>query len=186
MYIKAKNKILRKYDSDFWNFLYSRKRKNKFFVYFRLSLIHKILFLKKKKFFFINTNNILKHINFINKKNNLLNYKRFFKKSKFFVKKVYSNLIKLKSNKIDSLFGIKNAYERYTKKVQSPFSRFKIHLKQIILHYNNLTTKKLKTISNKSITSKMGSLNFFLYKLETRLDSIILRLNVGNKFFVRN
>lgn len=186
MYIKARNKLLRKYDSDFWNFLYSRKRKNKFFVYIKLSLIHKILFLKKKNFFFINNNKILKTINYFKYKNNLLNLRRFFKKSKFFVKKIFFNLIKLKSNKLDSIFGLKNAYRRYTKKIQSPFSRFKTHLKQIILHYNNLTTKKLKKLSLKNIKSKIGHLNLFLFKLESRLDSIILRLNVGNKFFVRN
>lgn len=193
MFIKAKNKILRKYDSDFWNFLYTKPRKNKFFIYFKLSLINKLQYYNRKKFFF-NKKKSIKFSNYHKNKSpisfysnlNLLNYRRFYKKSKFFVKKIFYKNVKFKSNRIDSLFGIKTAYERYKKKIQSPFSRLKIHLKKIILFYNNFNTKKLKKLAYISLKSKQGGLNFFLHNLESRLDSIIIRLNVGTKFYVRN
>lgn len=183
MFIKAKNKVLRKYDIDFWNFLYTRRRKNKFFIYFKLSLINKLRFFYNKKLLFLNKNNLL---SFILKKNDKLNLRRFFKKSKFFIKKVFFKNIKPKKNKLDMLLGIKSAFERYKKKIKSPLSRLKTHIKQVILFYNNFTIKKLKRLAQLSIHKKIGGLNFFFQILESRLDSIILRLNLGSKFFSRN
>lgn len=99
MQIKIRNKLLRKYDSDFWNFLYTRRRKNKFFIYFRLSLINKLQIYYKKNYFYINKNNRLKvkfnlkynpFFNFYNMKN--INKYKFFKRGKFYVKRVSLNI----------------------------------------------------------------------------------------------
>jgi ribosomal protein S4 len=191
MYLKTKNKILRKYDSDFWNFLYTRRRKNKFFIYFRLSLINKLQNYYKKKIFFINTNNRLKIIqfkqnpfnNFYSLKN--LNHFKFFKRSKFFVKRIFFKYIKPKKNKSDVLFGIKSAFEHYKEKLKSIYYRLKVYIKRITLFYNNFNQKKLIKFANLTKKSKLGGINFFFFKLESRLDSILLRLNISNRFYIR-
>lgn len=56
----------------------------------------------------------------------------------------------------------------------------------MVLFYNNFNKKILRKFINLSNKGFGGSLNFFFYKLESRLDSIILRVNLGNKFFIRN
>lgn len=190
MFITARNKILRKYDADFWNFIYTRRRKNKFFMYFRLSLINKLQIFYKKKIFFINNNRLkFKRFNenpfnnFFNLKN--LNTFKFFKRSKFFVKRVFFKYIKPKKNKSDILFGIKSAFQHYKPKIKSLYYKLKVYLKKIILFYNNFNLKKLLKFSNLTKKSKCGGINFFFFKLESRLDSIILRLNIGAKFYVR-
>lgn len=193
MFLKAKNKILRKYDSDFWNFIYHKRRKNKFFTYFRLSLINKIQKFYKKKVFFIKQKNKRLKIKMFKKNNPFVNYLKlktlrlykFFKKSKFFVKRIFFKFVKPKKNKSDILFGVKSAFKHYKQKITSPFSRFKIYIKQITLFYNNFNKKKLLKFSNLIKKSKIGGINFFFHKLESRLDSILLRLNIGTRFFVR-
>lgn len=192
MYLRTKNKILRKYDSDFWNFLYTRRRKNKFFIYFRLSLINKLQIYYKKKYFFINKNNRLKIIklssinpfnSFYNLKN--LNHFKFFKRGKFFVKRIFFKYIKPKKNKSDVLFGIKSAFEHYKEKLKSIYYRLKIYIKRITLFYNNFNQRKLLKFANLTKKSKLGGINFFFFKLESRLDSVLLRLNINNRFYIR-
>jgi ribosomal protein S4 len=192
MFLKTRNKILRKYDSDFWNFLYNRRRKNKFFIYFRLSLINKLQNFYKKNYFYINKHNRLKinmrqvfnpFMNFYNLKN--LNHFRFFGRSKFFVKRIFFKYIKPKKNKTDILFGIKSAFEHYKSKTKSIFYRLKIYIKKIILFYNNFNQRKLIKFANLTKKSKIGGINYFFFKLESRLDSILLRLNISNRFYIR-
>lgn len=194
MFLKTRNKILRKYDSDFWNFLYNRRRKNKFFIYFRLSLINKLQLYYKKNYFYINKNNRLKtnlkifskynpFVNFYNLKN--LNHFKFFKRSKFFVKRIFFKYIRPKKNKTDILFGVKSAFEHYKSKTKSIYYRLKVYLKKIILFYNNFNQKKLMKFSNLTKKSKVGGINYFFFKLESRLDSILLRLNISNRFYIR-
>jgi ribosomal protein S4 len=193
MYITARNKILRKYDADFWNFLYNRRRKNKFFMYFRLSLINKIRNFYRKKFFYINIkNNRLKMKSFKNYNpfNNFFNLKnlnkfKFFKRNKYFVKRIFFKYIKPKKNKSDILFGVKSAFQHYKPKIKSLFYRLKIYIKKITLFYNNFNKKKLLKFAHLTKKSKSGGINFFFFKLESRLDSILLRLNIGAKFFIR-
>lgn len=193
MFIKAKNKIIRKYDSDIWNFIYHKRRKNKFFTYFRLSLINKIQKFYKKKIFFIKQKNKRLKIKMFKLNNPFINYfklknirlHKFFKKSKFFVKRVFFKYVRPKKNKSDILFGIKSAFKHYKQKITSPFSRFKIYIKQITLFYNNFNKKKLLKFANLIKKSKLGGINFFFHKLESRIDSILLRLNIGTKFFIR-
>jgi len=98
MYLKTRNKIIRKYDSDFWNIIYTRKRKNKFFAYFKLSLINKLQFLYKRQFFFLSKNKLLRvqsyksSINSLNKKFTFLkNFRKFFKKVNFLLKEFFLN-----------------------------------------------------------------------------------------------
>jgi ribosomal protein S4 len=193
MHITARNKILRKYDADFWNFLYNRRRKNKFFMYFRLSLINKIQHFYKKKFFFIDLKKkILKSKNFnsINPFNNFFNLKnvnkfKLFKRSKFFVKRIFFKYIRPKKNKSDVLFGIQSAFQHYKPKIKSLFYRLKIYIKKLTLFYNNFNKKKLLKFAQLTKKSKCGGINFFFFKLESRLDSILIRLNIGAKFFIR-
>jgi ribosomal protein S4 len=195
MFIKARNKVLRKYDADFWNFIYNRRRKNKFFMYFRLSLINKIKIYYRKKFFFIKNikkkRSLLKFkkfkdnpfYNFISLKN--VNKYRFFRKSKYFVKRVFFKYVRPKRNKGDILFGIKSAFQHYKSKVKSLFYRLKVYIKKITLFYNNFNKKKIIKFSNLTRKSKCGGINYFFFKLESRLDSILLRLNLGTKFYIR-
>lgn len=192
MFLKTRNKILRKYDSDFWNFLYNRRRKNKFFIYFRLSLINKLQLYYRKNYFYINKHNRLKinfktkfnpFLNFLNLKH--LNHFKFFKRSKFFVKRIFFKYIKPKKNKTDILFGIKSAFEHYKTKTKSLFYRLKVYIKKIILFYNNFNQRKLIKFSNLTKKSKVGGINYFFFKLESRLDSILLRLNISNRFYIR-
>jgi ribosomal protein S4 len=195
MFIKARNKVLRKYDADFWNFIYNRRRKNKFFMYFRLSLINKIKIYYRKKFFFIKNikkkRSLLKFkkfkdnpfYHFISLKN--VNKYRFFRKSKYFVKRVFFKYVRPKRNKGDILFGIKSAFQHYKSKVKSLFYRLKVYIKKITLFYNNFNKKKIIKFSNLTRKSKCGGINYFFFKLESRLDSILLRLNLGTKFYIR-
>lgn len=193
MFLKAHNKILRKYDSDIWNFIYHRRRKNKFFTYFRLSLINKLQKFYKNKIFFIKKKNKRLKIKMFKKNNFFINYfklkninnYKFFRKSKFFVKRVFFKYVRPKRNKSDVLFGTKSAFKHYKQKITSPFYRYKVYLKKIILFYNNFNRKKLLKLSNLVTKSKLGGINFFFTKLESRLDSILLRLNIGTRFFTR-
>jgi ribosomal protein S4 len=54
------------------------------------------------------------------------------------------------------------------------------------LFYNNFNKKILQKFVHLSNKGFGGSLHFFFFKLESRLDSIILRSNMANKFFIRN
>ena len=49
MFIKGRFKLIRKHDCDFWNLTYYRLAQNRFFHYFKFSLIHKIKQLTRKK-----------------------------------------------------------------------------------------------------------------------------------------
>ena len=42
MYLKGRFKLIRKYDCDFWNLMYYKRKKNKFFNYFKHSLAWKV------------------------------------------------------------------------------------------------------------------------------------------------
>lgn len=201
MLLKAKYKILRKYDTDIFNYIYYRRRKNKFFMYFRLSLIERIKKFFFQKFFYFSYSQFnrrkfkFKSVNLINpfnlnlntlKKKNL-NFKKFFKNHKRFVNKIAFKYLKKSHKKIiEILFGFRSAFRHYKPKVQSGFSRFKSYIKKITLFYNNFNRKKLLKLSKLTKKSKCGGINYFFFKLETRLDSILLRLNIGTRFFIRN
>ena len=49
MYIKGRLKLIRKHDCDFWNLTYYRISQNRFFAYFKFSLIYRLKQLTKKK-----------------------------------------------------------------------------------------------------------------------------------------
>lgn len=186
MFLKARYKILRKYDTDIWNFLYYRQRKNKFFTYFKLSLIHKLqLYYRNNSFKFENLNQdetfkLSKLFNF-----KLLNLTTFFKKSKLFVKRLFFKFINLNLSQADILFGIKSAFKLYKPKIYSAYFRQRLFFKKLILFYNNFSLKKLKRLTLLSKKARVGNINYFFFKLESRLDSILLRLNIGTRFFIR-
>jgi ribosomal protein S4 len=57
--------------------------------------------------------------------------------------------------------------------------------KQIILFYNNFDNTKLKRFGRLGRKGQFGGINFFFLLLESRIDSIVLRLNLGSKFLMR-
>ena len=57
--------------------------------------------------------------------------------------------------------------------------------KQIILFYNNFDNTKLKRFGRLGRKGQFGGINFFFLLLESRIDSILLRLNLGSKFLMR-
>lgn len=148
MLIKAKHTIIRKYDVDIWNFLYTRKRKNKFFTYFKLSIINKIQRLYRKKFYYLNNLKLIKtkfYTKLFHNLNNIstkyINYRKFFKRSKYYVKFVFFKLIPFKKNKLDILLGVKSPYQRYKLKKRRPLSRLRVHLKQLLCFIITLILK---------------------------------------------
>ena len=57
--------------------------------------------------------------------------------------------------------------------------------KQIVLFYNNFDHTKLKRFGRLGRKGQFGGINFFFLLLESRIDSIVLRLNLGCKFLMR-
>merc|ERR1739848_45526 len=53
------------------------------------------------------------------------------------------------------------------------------------LFYNGFDNTKLRRFGKLGRKGKFGGINFFFFLLESRLDSIILRLNLACKFVVR-
>lgn len=188
MFLNTRYKILRKYDADIWNFLYYRQRKNKFFTYFKLSLIHKLQIYYRNNLFNedntnINLNETLTLPKLFDLK--LVNLTTFFKKSKSFVKRLFFKFINFNLSQADILFGIKSAFKLYKPKIYSSYFRQRLFLKKLILFYNNFSLKKLKRLTILSKKARVANINYFFFKLESRLDSILLRLNIGTRFFIR-
>ncbi len=50
MHIKGRYKLIRKHDCDFWNLTYFKPKKNRFFSYFKFSLISKLKWAMSKNF----------------------------------------------------------------------------------------------------------------------------------------
>ncbi len=104
MYVKTRNKILRKYDADIWMYMYIRRRKNKFFQYFKLSIIDKLRkgyktgelnLLKVKKRVKVKIKNLDTLTNStLNEKFTLLkNFRKFFKRVNFSLSVLFLKLL---------------------------------------------------------------------------------------------
>lgn len=207
MYIKGRLKLIRKHDCDFWNLTYYRVAQNRFFCYFKFSLIYRLKQLTKKReirllpkrtvkiasiqgysksrrYFspFLNSGssnllNVKKQINF---------YKLFLRRGLRFVTYIYRRCFYYRhafSN--DLLLGVKSSYRIYKPIRRSLFQKKKFFFKQITLFYNNFDNIKLKRFGKLGRKGQFGGINFFFYLLESRLDSIVLRLNLGCKFIMR-
>lgn len=210
MYIKARLKLIRKYDCDFWNLFYYKAKKNRFFNYYKHSLIHKVkeatrsnlikftkgsirsvpfigplgalsrqeafpnpLFGDENKILYTQIgpknmrkffrNRYLKYVNYI--------YRRcFFRKERFFY---------------DLLLGLKTNYSLYKPIRRKPLDEKKMFFRQVTLFYNDFDVVKLRRFGRVSRKAQCGGVNYFLFLLESRIDSIVLRLNIANKFIVR-
>jgi len=57
--------------------------------------------------------------------------------------------------------------------------------KQVTLFYNNFDNTKLKRFGRLGRKGQFGGINYFFLLLESRIDSIVLRLNLGDKFLMR-
>lgn len=145
MYLQKKLKIMRKYDADFWSFMYVRRRKNNFFVNFRLSLVVKLVKLYYNNFFFTNikSKKIFKKLTMKLKRNksslkiffkiNPIKIKTFFRKRLNAIKKIFFNF-KYKIKSLNYKYGHRAAFKLFkTKKIKSPYSRLRLFLKR--LHY---------------------------------------------------
>lgn len=202
--------MIRKYDCDFWNLTYYKVKKNRFFNYYKHSLIHKVKqgtykglinfasgskrnfplignlgycsneaayfspFFgdEKKKLHYILNDQNLKKI-FRNRHPKYVNYiyrRCFFRKQKHFY---------------DLLLGIKTNYSLYKPIRRSPFEEKRFFFRQISLYYNDFSTSKLKRFGRLGRKSQSGGVNHFLFLLESRVDSIILRFNIASKYVVR-
>jgi len=206
MHIKGRFKLIRKYDCDFWNLMYYRASENRFFRYFNISLKYKLKqFVRKKEVTFrskqiFRIRNLGTKVNrqyynpFLNKLDsnllkirNNLNFFKLFKrrglrfctyifKRCFYYKEAYSN---------DLLLGVKSSYRIYKPLRLNVFQRKQNFFRQITLFYNGFDNTKLRRFGKLGRKGKFGGINFFFFLLESRLDSIILRLNLACKFVVR-
>ena len=206
MYIKGKYKIIRKHDCDFWNLTYYRLIKNKFFWYFKFSLLHRMKDMFFKKQFRLPPKNVLQIVPiqgllkersfynpFLNKidrhfiKYKQLNfYKLFLKRGLRYTTHIYRRLHYYRhASSKDLLLGTKSNFRIYKPKTRSLFQRQKMFFKEITLFYNNFDNIKLKRFGKLGRKGQFGGVNFFFFLLESRVDSIVLRLNYASRFILR-
>lgn len=142
MFLQKRLKIMRRYDSDFWGFMYARRRKNNFFVNFRLSLVARLVKLYYNNFFFsglkfkknfkrltfkLKSNNSPLGISFLKKP---LKIKNFFKKTIKQVRRFFFNY-KYKLRTLNYKYGDKASFKLFKKKkIKSPYSRLRIFVKR--------------------------------------------------------
>ena len=143
MFLKKRLKIMRRYDADFWGFMYARRRKNNFFVNFRLSLVARLVKLYYNNFFFskVNLKKKLKHFTMRLKSNNSslkisffkkpLKLKRFFRKNIRQIRRIFLNY-KYKLKNLNYKYGEKASFKLFKKKkIKSPYSRLRIFIKRL-------------------------------------------------------
>merc|ERR1712053_21499 len=78
-----------------------------------------------------------------------------------------------------------SSYRIYKPFNRTPFEKKKMFFKQVTLFYNNFDNTKLKRFGRLGRKGQFGGINYFFLLLESRIDSIVLRLNLGNKFLMR-
>lgn len=143
MFLKKRLKIMRRYDADFWGFMYARRRKNNFFVNFRLSLVARLVKLYYNKFFFsdLKHKKLFKRLTMKLKSNssplglsflkNPLKIKNFFKKTIKQVRRFFFNY-KYKLRALNYKYGEKASFKLFKKKkIKSPYSRLRIFVKRL-------------------------------------------------------
>ena len=207
MLIKGRFKLIRKHDCDFWDLTYFRLEEYRFFKYFKFSLIHKIKELTKKnevRFFFRQTvkiaglqgrcksrgyfNPFLNAIdrNLLNVKKQINFYKLFLRRGLKFVTYIYKRCFFFKHAFVnDLLLGVKSSYRIYKPFKRTFYQTEKMFFKQLTLFYNNFDNTKLKRFGLLGRKGRFGGINYFFLLLESRIDSILLRLNLACKFILR-
>ncbi len=206
MFLKNKYKLIKKCEMDFWGISYLRPRQTKFFIYLKKLFTHKIK--SEKRFtrrypdirsFFLKV--VYKHEFFVRShRNNLilkeknrrllrLNYYVLFGRQS--VGKslyLYRKSSRVKFFRDDLIIGINHISpnKKLLLKRRKLFERQKLYLKQLILFYNQMNLKKLRKLGYLASKSQLGTINTFFYLLECRIDNILLRFNLGSRFFIRN
>jgi hypothetical protein len=206
MFLKNKYKLIKKCEMDFWGISYLRPRQTKFFIYLKKLFTHKIK--SEKRFtrrypdirsFFLKV--VYKHEFFVRShRNNLilkeknrrllrLNYYVLFGRQS--VGKslyLYRKSSRVKFFRDDLIIGINHVSpnKKLLLKRRKLFERQKLYLKQLILFYNQMNLKKLRKLGYLASKSQLGTINTFFYLLECRIDNILLRFNLGSRFFIRN
>ena len=102
---------------------------------------------------------------------------------------LYRRAARVKFFRDDLILGTNNYVnknKRLILKRRKLFERQKLYLKQLILFYNQMNLKKLRKLGYLASKSQLGTINTFFYLLECRIDNILLRFNLGSRFFVRN
>ena len=208
MFLKNKYKLIKKCEMDFWGISYLRPRQTKFFIYLKKLFTYKIktqkrfsrnfrdissFFLKVvyKNEFYVRShpNQLVLKDRERNKKLLKLNYYILFgRQSIGKCMYIYRRASRVKFFRDDLIIGINYApkTKQLILKRRKLFERQKLYLKQLILFYNQLNLKKLRKLGYLASKSQLGTINTFFYLLECRIDNILLRFNLGSRFFVRN
>jgi hypothetical protein len=206
MFLKNKYKLIKKCEMDFWGISYLRPRQTKFFIYLKKLFTYKIKTAKRftRKFkdirsFFLKV--FYKHEFYVRSHRNnlllkeknrrliLLNYYVLFGRQSI-GKSMYlfRRASRVKFFRDDLIIGINyaNTNKKLVPKRRKLFERQKLYLKQLILFYNQMNLKKLRKLGYLASKTQLGTINTFFYLLECRIDNILLRFNLGSRFFVRN
>ena len=85
----------------------------------------------------------------------------------------------------DLLLGLKRRLKRYRPRKLRFVEIRRFYFQQLSLYYNNFDLKKLRRFGKLSRKGRFGGVNYFFFLLESRLDSIVARLNLGCKFIMR-
>lgn len=205
MFLKNKYKLIKKCQMDFWGISYLRPRQTKFFIYLKKLFTYKVKAEKRfsryhlRRFFFKvvykNEFYVRSHRNNLvlrerNRRLLRLNYYILFGRQSIGKSLyLYRKASRVKFLKDDLIIGI--SYANKTNKKLLPkrrklFERQKLYLKQLIYFYNQMNLKKLRKLGYLASKSQLGTINTFFYLLECRIDNILLRFNLGSRFFVRN
>lgn len=207
MFIKGRFKLMRKHDCDFWNLTYYRAAENRFFKYFKISLINKVKKLTRESKFTFRPRKTLKisplhgckrsmrfynpflnsfDSKFLNIRKNINFYKIFLRRRLRYVTYIFKKGFYFRhAFSKDILLGVKTPFRIYKPLKENKLRRMELYLKQITLFYNNFDNIKLKRFGRLGRKGQFGGINYFFLLLESRIDSIVLRLNIGCKFMMR-
>jgi len=206
MFLKNKYKLIKKCEMDFWGISYLRPRKTKFFIYLKKLFTYKIK--SEKRFsrrypdirlYFLKV--VYKHEFFVRShRNNLvlkeknrrllrLNYYILFGRQSIGKSLyLYRKSSRVKFFRDDLITGVirVNTKKKPLVKRRKLFERQKLYLKRLILFYNQMNLKKLRKLGYLASKSQLGTINTFFYLLECRIDNILLRFNLGSRFYIKN
>merc|ERR1712137_1365386 len=142
-----------------------RVAQNRFFHYFKFSLIHKIKQLTRKK-----------ELRFLPRKTAKMSFLQGYPKSRRYFNPFLNELDKNLLNVRKQL----NFYKLFLRRGL----RFVTYIYKKCF-YNNFDNTKLKRFGRLGRKGQFGGINYFFLLLESRIDSIVLRLNLGSKFLMR-
>lgn len=203
MFLKNKYKLIKKYEIDFWGISYLRPRQTKFFIYLKKLFTYKVKSTKRfsreilsyflkvyhKNEYYVRSHPNNLSLKYKNLKLLMLNYYVLFGRQSIGKSMyLYRRSARVKFLRDDLILGIKSAKKRKSlfPKRKKLFERQKLYLKQLIYFYNQLSLKKLRKLGYLASKTQLGTINSFFYFLECRIDNILVRFNLGSRFFVRN